>query len=88
MSAKPYGLIATFDTTPSVYHAAEQVRDAGYKKWDCITPFPVHGLDKAMGVKRSNVPKFSLCGGLLGFTTGMSLIFYTSYVSYPLVVGG
>lgn len=88
MSAKPYGLIATFDTTPAVYHAAEQVRDAGYKKWDCITPFPVHGLDKAMGVKRSNVPKFSLAGGILGFTTGMSLIFWTSYVNYPLIVGG
>lgn len=88
MSAKPYGLIATFETTPSVYHAAEQVRDAGYKNWDCITPFPVHGLDKAMGVTRSKVPRFSLCGGLLGFTTGMSLIYYTSAVSYPLVVGG
>jgi hypothetical protein len=88
MSATPYGLVATFDSTPDVYHAAEQVRDAGYKNWDCITPFPIHGLDKAMGVKRSHVPKFSLCGGLLGFTTGMSLIFYTSYLSYPLVVGG
>ena len=88
MAAPSHGLIATFTTAPELYHAAEQVRDAGYRNWDCITPFPVHGLDKAMGVKRSNVPKFSLCGGLLGFTTGMSLIFYTSYVSYPLSVGG
>jgi hypothetical protein len=88
MSAKPYGFIATFDTTPSVYHAAEQVRDAGYKKWDVITPFPVHGLDKAMGLKRSNVPKFSLCGGILGFTVGMGLIFWSSYIDYPLIVGG
>jgi len=88
MSAKPYGLIATFDTTPSVYHAAEQVRDAGYKKWDCITPFPVHGLDKAMGLKRSHVPKFSLAGGIIGFTLGMSLIFWSSYIDYPLIVGG
>lgn len=88
MAAKPYGLIATFDTTPAVYHAAEKVRDAGYKNWDCITPFPIHGLDGAMGVKRSNVPKFSLCGGILGFTTGMSLIYWTSAVNYPLSVGG
>jgi hypothetical protein len=88
MSSKPYGLIATFETTPDVYHAAEKVRDAGYKNWDCITPFPIHGLDSAMGVKRSNVPKISLCGGLLGFTTGMSLIYYTSAVDYPLIVGG
>jgi len=88
MADKPYGLIATFDTTPDVYHAAEKVRDAGYKNWDCITPFPIHGLDGAMGVKRSNVPKISLCGGLLGFTTGMSLIYWTSAVNYPLIVGG
>lgn len=88
MAAKPYGLIATFETTPAVYHAAEKVRDAGYKNWDCITPFPIHGLDGAMGVKRSNVPKFSLVGGILGFTTGMSLIYWTSAVNYPLSVGG
>ncbi len=88
MSAKPYGLIATFDNTPDVYHAAEKVRDAGYKNWDCITPFPIHGLDRAMGVKRSKVPPFSLAGGLLGFTTGMLLIFWTSAVDYRLIVGG
>ena len=88
MSEKSYGLVATFETTPSVYHAAEQVRDAGYKNWDCITPFPVHGLDKAMGVTRSKVPRFSLCGGLLGFTTGMTLISWSSYFNYPLSVGG
>ncbi len=88
MADKLYGLIATFETTPDVFHAAQKVRDAGYKNWDCITPFPIHGLDGAMGVKRSNVPKFSLCGGILGFTTGMSLIYWSSAIDYPLIVGG
>jgi hypothetical protein len=88
MSAQPYGLIATFDTASAIYHAAEQVRDAGYKRWDCITPCPIHGLDGAMGVKRSLVPRFSLCGGLLGFTTGMSLIYFADGYIYPLIVGG
>ncbi len=87
-SAQPHGLIATFETTADVMHAAEKVRDAGYKHWDCITPFPIHGLDKAMGLKRSIVPRFSLCGGLIGFTTGMTMIWYTGAVDYPLVVGG
>ncbi|MCW5547820.1 MAG: DUF3341 domain-containing protein [Opitutaceae bacterium] len=64
------------------------MRDAGFKHWDCITPFPVHGLDKAMGVKRSIVPRFSLAGGILGFCTGMSLIWWTGAVDYPLIVGG
>jgi hypothetical protein len=88
MSSNTYGLIATFDSVPDVYHAAEKVRDAGYKHWDCITPFPIHGLDKAMGVRRSIVPRFSFVGGLLGFTTGMSLIFFTGAVDYKLIVGG
>ncbi len=88
MAAQPYGLIASFDTTPGIYQAAQKVRDAGYRNWDCITPFPVHGLDGAMGVKRSIVPRISLAGGLTGFCTGMSLIWYTDAFAYPLVVGG
>ncbi|HRE04913.1 MAG TPA: DUF3341 domain-containing protein [Opitutaceae bacterium] len=88
MAAQPYGLLAVFDTAPAVYHAAEAVRDAGYKFWDCITPFPVHGLDRAMGVRRSKVPRFSLVGGVLGLTTGMSMIWFTGAVDYPLIVGG
>lgn len=88
MSAQPYGLIATFDNVSALYHAAEGVRDAGYRNWDCITPFPVHGLDGAMGVRRSIVPRISLAGGITGFITGMSLIFWTGGVDYQLVVGG
>jgi len=88
MSAQPYGLIATFDTAPALYHAAEAVRDAGYRNWDCITPFPVHGLDKAMGLRRSIVPRISLAGGITGFCTGMSLIWWTGAVDYKIIVGG
>jgi hypothetical protein len=88
MAAQSYGLIATFDKTPDLYHAAEKVRDAGYRNWDCITPFPVHGLDKAMGLKRSIVPRISLAGGITGFTTGMTMIWWTGGYDYPLIVGG
>ena len=88
MSSQPYGLIATFETPAEVYHAAEQVRDAGYKNWDVIAPCPIHGLDKAMGLKRSIVPRISLVGGLTGFCTGMSMIWWTGAYDYPLVVGG
>jgi Protein of unknown function (DUF3341). len=88
MPAPSYGLVATFETAAAVYHAAEQVRDAGYKNWDVITPCPIHGMDKAMGVKRSIVPRISLAGGITGFTTGMTMIWYTNQYDYPLVVGG
>jgi hypothetical protein len=88
MAEKTYGLIATFDTPGDLMHAAEQVRDAGYRKWDCITPFPVHGLDKAMGVGRSRVPRISLAGGITGFCTGMSMIWFMDKFDYALTVGG
>lgn len=88
MPAPSYGLVATFETAAAVYHAAEQVRDAGYKNWDVITPCPIHGMDKAMGVKRSIVPRISLAGGITGFTTGMSMIWFMNQYDYPLVVGG
>src|SRR5581483_2478240 len=88
MAARSYGLIASYDTTAAVYHAAERVRDAGYRHWDCVTPFPVHGLDGAMGLRRSIVPRISLAGGITGFCTGMSMIWYMDGFDYPLTVGG
>jgi hypothetical protein len=88
MAEPTYGLIATFDRAADLYHAAEKVRDAGYRHWDCITPFPVHGLDKAMGLRRSIVPRISLAGGITGFCTGMSLIWFADAYANRLVVGG
>jgi hypothetical protein len=88
MAEQTYGLIATFDRAADLYHAAEKVRDAGYRHWDCITPFPVHGLDKAMGLRRSIVPRISLVGGITGFCTGMTLIWFADAYANRLVVGG
>ena len=85
---KNYGIVAAFDTTSDLYHACEQVRDAGYSQWDSLTPFPIHGLDAAMGVRRSHVPRFSLAGGITGFITGMSMIWWAGAYEYPLIVGG
>lgn len=85
---KTYGLVAAFDTTPDFYHACEKVRDAGFSQWDALTSFPIHGLDAAMGIRRSKVPRFSLAGGITGFCTGMLLIWWTSAWEYPLIVGG
>ena len=69
-TSRPYGLIAEFDTPADTMHAAEKVRDAGFSKWDVFTPFPVHGMDKAMGMKPSMVGWFSFIGGVSGYTLG------------------
>jgi hypothetical protein len=88
MSKNTYGLVARFDSPSSVMHAAEEVRDAGYTHWDVITPFPIHGMDAAMGLRRSLVPRFTLIGGILGMTLGMTGIWWMNAWDYPLIVGG
>jgi len=88
MSSKLHSIIASFPDTPSFYHAAEKVRDAGYKKWDTYSSFPVHGMPAAQGQPRSKVPVFSFCGGVAGFTIGTLIVWYMGAYDYPLIVGG
>jgi len=61
---KVYGIMAEFVTPADVYHAAEQVRDAGYSKWDVHTPFPIHGMEEAMGIARTKLPILAGCGAI------------------------
>lgn len=95
--ADKFGILAKFDTPADIMHAAAKVRDAGYKRWDVITPFPIHGMDGAMGLRRSLVPRFTIVGGTIGFIAGMSMIYITNasdwqlplnIEGYPLIVGG
>src|SRR5579871_5451249 len=87
-SPKPYGIIAEFDTPADTIHAAEIVRDQGFRKWDVFTPFPVHGMDKAMGLKNSRVGWFAFLGGVTGYTSGMLMIWWMNAYDYPIVIGG
>jgi hypothetical protein len=86
--AETYGIIASFPDTPSFFHAAEKVRDAGYKNWDTYSSFPVHGMPAAQGQPRSKVPVFTFLGGLTGFTVGTFIVWYMNAYDYPLIVGG
>jgi hypothetical protein len=86
--ARPYGMIAEFETAAGILHAAEKVRDAGFRQWDVFTPFPVHGMDSAMGLRNSKVGWFSFVGGVTGYTVGMLMIWYMNAYDYPIPVGG
>ena len=87
-SASIYGLIAEFDTPADAMHAAEKVRDAGFRRWDVFTPYAVHGMDKAMGIKNSKVGWFSFLGGVTGYTSGMLMIWFMNALDYPIIIGG
>ena len=88
MNEKPYGILAEFDSPAALLHAAEKIRDAGYHRWDVFTPFPVHGMDKVMGLKNSLVGWVALAGGAFMFLNVVFLIWFTNDFDYPLVVGG
>ncbi|MCB1230428.1 MAG: DUF3341 domain-containing protein [Verrucomicrobiae bacterium] len=85
---QPFGYVAEFESASDLYHAAEKVRDAGFKRWDVHTPFPVHGMDHAMGMKKSWLSAVVLGGGLTGFLTAFTLEFFTQVNLYPTVVQG
>jgi hypothetical protein len=86
--AEIHAVMGVFDTPAEAMHAAEQVRDGGFRRWDVHTPFPVHGLDAAMGLKNSKVGWFSFIGGASGYTIGMLMIYWMNAVDYDIVVGG
>lgn len=68
-----HGYLAEFDSVKDLYHAAEHVRDAGYQRWDVHSPFPIHGMDDAMGNPRSKLPILVFCGGITGTTVAFTL---------------
>ena len=85
---KTYAVLAEFEGTAGLLKAAEQVREAGYQKFDCHSPFPIHGMDAAMGLKRSAV---GYIAGICAFVAGafaLWLQWWTSAVDYPLVISG
>ena len=61
-----YGMVAEFHETPKVYHAAEMVRDAGYSNWDVHTPFPIHDIETAMGMKTTKLPLMAGAAAITG----------------------
>ncbi|MGA2747718.1 MAG: DUF3341 domain-containing protein [Verrucomicrobiota bacterium] len=83
-----YAIMAEFETPAAILHAAQKVRDAGYQRWDVFTPFPVHGMDGAMGLKNSKVGWFSFIGGCTGYATGMLMIYFMNAYDYRIVIGG
>lgn len=82
------GLLAEFEDVDSVLHAARHLRDAGYSRWDVHSPFPVHGMDEAMGIRPTILPWLVLGAGLTGLLTGIGLQWYTNGIDYPFITSG
>jgi len=82
-----WGLLAQFDSPAAILRAARETRRAGYKRFDVHTPYPIHGMDPAMGLGRSHLGWFVAGGALTGFIVAMGLQFYVNW-DYPLIHQG
>lgn len=83
-----YGLMAEFETAGELVAAARRTKEAGFKKFDAYTPFPIHELDDAMDLHDNRVSLFTLVGGLIGCATGFGLASWVEAVALPLNIGG
>ena len=79
-----YGLAAEFSDKPGIFHAAEKTRAAGYRWFDCHVPFPVHGLDRAMGVKMTILPILVFFGGCAGLTAACVLQIFSNSLQFDI----
>ena len=87
-STATYGLLAEFPTASSLLAAAVRVRDAGYARWDVHSPFPVHGMDKAMGIRKTRLPWFAFFCGVAGVGSALLLQWWCNAYDYPYLVSG
>ncbi len=85
---KLFALAATFNSPNDIIQAAKVIADAGYKNFDINTPYPVHGMDKAMKLKPSKLGYITLTFGLSGAVFAMFFMWWTMSVDYPQIIGG
>jgi hypothetical protein len=83
-----YGVIGDFDTPEDLLRAIRTARTAGYTRLEAYTPFPIHGIDEALGEGRSPLGKIVIVCGLTGLTLAVVLQWWTGAVDYPLVIAG
>mgnify|MGYP001411496433 CR=1 FL=1 len=88
MGKKLLHVIAEFDSPGSLMTAVKKAREAGIEHLDTYTPFPVHGMDDAMGLKMSRLPWLVLCGGAAGLLGGFGLQTWVAVSAYPIIVSG
>jgi len=83
-----YGILAEFDHPEQLLAAARKTLEAGYRKFDAFTPFPIEGLSAAVGFTKTRVPLLVLAGGIMGAMAAMAMMCYSAIWDYPLNVGG
>jgi mono/diheme cytochrome c family protein len=82
------GVLAEFSGPDALIAAAAKVRQAGYEDFDAHSPFPVHGIDPAVGIRRTPLPWLVLMAGIAGGIIALLMQWWTNAVDYPLIISG
>jgi hypothetical protein len=85
---KVYGAMGTYSTPRELVEAGKKMYALGYRKLDTMSPFPVHGIDEAIGVPRSKIGWIVIIAALTGLFTAQALMYYVGVINYPLIIGG
>ena len=83
-----HGLMAEFDDPASLVSAAHRAHEAGYRRMDAYSPFPIEELHEALGSRHTRLPLIVLIGGLSGCIGGYLMQYWISVISYPMNIGG
>jgi mono/diheme cytochrome c family protein len=85
---KAFGWVAEYADENKLLDAARKVRDSGYSRTDAFTPFPVHGIDEALGIKPTVLPWFTLFAGATGTSIALLMQWWMNAYDYPYIISG
>lgn len=87
-TSAPWGLVGYLENPPDIYRVCEALRDKGFSKFDAYTPFPVHGLENAMGLRPTRLPFIVMACAITGASSALAMMIYMNVIDYPMVIGG
>jgi hypothetical protein len=80
-------LLGVYDDEDQLMTAAKKLAGHGIPVLDIYTPYPIHGLDRIIGVKRTNLTVIAFLCGLTGFSLATLMIWYMNVHDWPMIVG-
>ena len=83
-----YGLLAEFDSAQGLLDATTRAREAGFTKTEAYSPFPIHGMEQAIGFDERLIQKFVFVAGVIGCSVAFGFQYWVSVIDYPMNVGG
>ena len=87
-ASRPLGILAAFPTQYELLAACAEMRELGYVRLEAFSPFPIHGMDEALGVRPTRLPWFVLIAGIIGGVSALALQWWTNAIDYPYLISG